>query len=161
MSGSKETVSPTTARIDKIKANAFMDKVFGDVTGTYISLMCCIGDRLDLFKKLEMNGPATSIELSNISGTNERYTREWFNAMASAGYLQYDSSTQRFGLPPEHSPVLTQEGGPMFVAGIYQQLLAEKKNMQKLIELFKNGGGIALKEFDENEFEGMERMTAS
>jgi hypothetical protein len=108
-----------------------------------------------------MNGPATSIELSNISSTNERYTREWLNAMASAGYLQYDPSSQHFRLPPEHSPVLTQEGGPMFVAGIYQQLLAETKNMQKLIELFKNGGGIALKEFDENEFEGMERMTAS
>jgi hypothetical protein len=48
MSETKETVSPTTASIDKTKANAFMDKVFGDVTGTYISLMCCIGDRLDL-----------------------------------------------------------------------------------------------------------------
>lgn len=161
MSETKETVSSNAKNIDKTKANAFMDKVFGDITGTYISLMCCIGDRLDLFKKLEINGPATSIELSNISGTNERYTREWLNAMASASYLQYDPSSQRFRLPPEHSPVLTQEGGSMFVAGIYQQLLAETKNMQKLIELFKIGGGIALKEFDDNEFEGMERMTAS
>jgi SAM-dependent methyltransferase len=79
----------------------------------------------------------------------------------SLRYLQYDPSSQRFRLPPEHSPVITQEGGPMFVAGTYQQLLAETKNMQKLIELFKIGGGIALKEFDDNEFEGMERMTAS
>lgn len=83
MSETKETVSSNATNIDKTKANAFMDKVFRDITGTYISLMCCIGDRLDLFKNLEINGPATSIELSNISGTNERYTREWLNAMAS------------------------------------------------------------------------------
>jgi SAM-dependent methyltransferase len=49
----------------------------------------------------------------------------------------------------------------MFVAGIYQQLLAETKNMEKLIKVFKKGGGISLKEFDDNEFTGMERMTAT
>jgi tRNA G46 methylase TrmB len=33
--------------------------------------------------------------------------------------------------------------------------------MEKMIEVFKKGGGIPLKEFDENEFVGTERMTAS
>jgi hypothetical protein len=56
---------------------------------------------------------------------------------ACAGYVEYDLSSQRFRLPPDNAPILTQEGGPMFVAGIYQQLLAETKNMEKLIEIFK------------------------
>jgi 2-polyprenyl-3-methyl-5-hydroxy-6-metoxy-1,4-benzoquinol methylase len=149
-----------TGVIDNTKSNAFLNKVFEDISGTYITLMCCIGDKLNLFKKLEANGPATSIELSRISGTNERYTREWLNAMACAGYLEYDPSGHTFRLTPDNASILTQEGGPMFVAGIYQQLLAETKNMEKLIEVFKKGGGISLKEFDDNEFVGMERMTA-
>jgi hypothetical protein len=70
--------------IDETKSNTFLNKVFEDVSRTYITLMCCIGDKLDLFKKLEANGPTTSIELSKISGTNERYTKEWLNAMACA-----------------------------------------------------------------------------
>jgi hypothetical protein len=80
---------------------------------------------------------------------------------ACAGYVEYDLSSQRFRLPPDNAPILTQEGGPMFVAGIYQQLLAEAKNMEKLIEIFKKGGGISLKEFDDNKFIGMTRITAA
>ncbi|HKG87802.1 MAG TPA: hypothetical protein VKA95_05705 [Nitrososphaeraceae archaeon] len=109
-----------------------------------ISLICCIGDRLDLFKKLEANGPTTSQELSRIASINERYAKEWLNAMACAGYLEHDIITQHFRLPPEHAPVLTEEGGPMFVSGLYQQLMAEGKNLEKM-EVFRQGDGIPLR----------------
>ena len=154
-------MSETRSHFDETKMNTFLDKVFGDISGTYISLMCCIGDRLDLFKKLEAEGPMTIIELSRTAGINERYLKEWLNAMACARYLEYDSSSQHYRLPPEHASVLTEEGGPMFASGLYQSLLGEVKNMEKMIEVFKKGGGIPLKEFDENEFVGTERMTAS
>ena len=37
--------------------NSFLDKVFGDISGTYVSLMCCIGDRLDRvsFKQMDIS----------------------------------------------------------------------------------------------------------
>jgi hypothetical protein len=57
--------------MDKTKMNSFLDKVFRDISGTYVSLMCCIGDRLDLFKMLEVNGPTISPELSRSAGINE------------------------------------------------------------------------------------------
>jgi hypothetical protein len=81
--------------------------------------------------------------------------------MTSAGYVLYDIETQKFSLPDEHSSILTQEGGPIFLAGIYQQFLVEIKNTEKLIQKFKDGGEIPLDEFDKDEFIGMERMTAS
>jgi hypothetical protein len=154
-------MSETKAHFDETKANAFLDKVFKDISGTYTSLMCCIGDRLDLFKKLETEGPLTITELSKIAGINERYSKEWLNVMACAGYLGYDPPTQQYRLPPDYAPVLTEEGGPMFASGLYQSLFGEIKNMEKLIEVFKKGGGIPLKDFDENEFAGTERTTAS
>jgi len=43
--------------------------VFEDISSTYIILMCCIGDRQELFKKLEADDTATSIYLSKISDT--------------------------------------------------------------------------------------------
>jgi hypothetical protein len=64
-----------TAVIDETKSNTLLNKVFEDISGTYITLMCCIGDRLELFKKLEANGPATSIDLSK-SDTERGYARE-------------------------------------------------------------------------------------
>jgi hypothetical protein len=46
-------------QINESKMNSFLEKVFGDISGTYVSLMCCIGDRLDLFEKVETSGPTT------------------------------------------------------------------------------------------------------
>jgi hypothetical protein len=81
--------------------------------------------------------------------------------MVCAGYLGYDPPTQQYRLPPDHAPILIEEGGPMLASGIYQTLFGEIKNMEKLIDVFKKGGGISLKEFDGNEFVGTERTTAS
>jgi hypothetical protein len=146
---------------DESKTNSFLEKVFGDITGAYTTLMCSVGDKLNLFKKLESHGPMSSIELAKFAEIDERYAREWLYAMASAGYVFYDSKTQKFNLPIEHVSILTQEGGPIFLAGIYQQFLAEIKNTEKLIQKFKHGGGIPLNEFDKDEFIGLERMIAS
>lgn len=157
----KDKNNNTNISLDGSKTNTFLEKVFGDVSGAYTTLMCCIGDKLNLFKKLESNGPSSSMELAKHADIDERYLREWLYAMASAGYILYDSESQKFNLPAENSPILTQEGGPIFLAGIYQQFLAEIKNTEKLIQKFKDGGGISLNEFDKDEFIGLERMTAS
>ena len=111
--------------------------IVSSIMTLFSPLMCAIGDRLNLFKILESRGAATSVELSNYLGKNERYIREWLAMMASAGYLEYAPTTQRFILPPEHAAVLTEEGGPMFVGGMYQCLLADVKNMENLLRYLK------------------------
>jgi ubiquinone/menaquinone biosynthesis C-methylase UbiE len=151
----------TNFSLDKTRTNSFLKKVIGDISGAYSTFMCCIGDKLNLFKKLESNGPTSSMELAKLANIEERYSREWLYAMASAGYILYDPTSEKFNLPKEHTPVLTQGGGAIFLAGIYQQFAAEIKNIEKLIQKFKDGGGIPLDEFDNDEFIGMERMTAS
>src|SRR5436853_178830 len=107
--------------IDQAKADAFVGKVLADTAGLAITVMSSIGDRLGLFKDLAQQGPATSEELAERAHVNERYAREWLSAMASAGYLEYDPATRRFTLPPEHIPVLAQEGGPVFFGGVQEE----------------------------------------
>ena len=88
------------------------------------ALLASLGDRLGLFKDLAAHGPATSAELAKRTGLNERYLREWLGGLAAADYLTYDTGSKRFALPAEHAAALAQEGGPMFVGGMLQQLPA-------------------------------------
>ena len=147
--------------IDEKKLNSFMDKIFNDLSGSYTTLLCIIGDRLDLFKKLEKYGSITSQDFAQKSNTSERYAKEWLNGLTCAQYIEYNPIDNTFRLPDEHAQALTKEGGPMFVAGIYQSLFGEVKNLDRLLEAFQNGKGIPIEEYDKNEFLGTERMTSS
>jgi hypothetical protein len=145
--------------IDEKKLNSFMDKIFNDLSGSYSILLCIIGDRLDLFKKLEEYGPITSQDFAKKSRISERYSKEWLNGLTCAQYIEYNPNDYTFRLPYEHAQALTKEGGPMFVAGIYQSIFAEIKNLDKLLDAFQTGKGIPIEEYDKNEFLGTERMT--
>jgi predicted nucleic acid-binding protein len=43
-------------------------------------VLASIGDRLGLFADLAAYGPSSSDELSSLTGTDERYVREWLSA---------------------------------------------------------------------------------
>ena len=118
-----------------------------------------IGDRLGLFKDLAANGTATSSELADRAGINERYAREWLGGMANAGYVVYDPASGRFTLPPEHAPALAQEGGPFFFGGAHQMLTSFYGVLDQLTEAFRKGGGVPQSAYDDNMWDGMERFT--
>src|SRR6266487_62948 len=119
--GEKDMTTQQT--IDQAKADAFVGKVLADTASLAVTALSSIGDRLGLFKNLAEQGPATSEELAERAHVNERYAREWLSAMACAGYLEYNPATQRFTLPPEHIPVLAQEGGPIFFGGVQEEFV--------------------------------------
>jgi len=146
---------------DAEKVGAFMNKIIGDMSGAVASIMCTIGDRLGLFKALASGGPATSDELAARAGLHERYAREWLNAMACAGYLEYEPARRLFTLPPEYAPALAQEAGPMFMGGVYQHLPGLFGALDELIEVFKRGGGVSQDAYSKDFREGMERISAS
>ena len=133
----------------------------GDLSGTYVTLLCSLGDRLGLFKNLAESGSCTSAEFAGRMGMDERYLREWLGALTAAGYLEYDPLSLRFALPPEHALPLVKEGDLMFVAGLHQALLADVKNLDRLAEAFKHGGGIPAEAYDQNEWDGLERFTST
>ncbi len=147
--------------LDEGKMDAFLQRVVRDLSGTVVTLMCSLGDRLGLFKILATLGPVSSTELARQAGVNERYTREWLHALLSAGYLTYDPMTECFSLPGEHAPALAHEGGPVFVGGLYQQLPALLTPFNRLVRAFREGGGIPAAAFDENCWEGMSRVAAT
>ncbi len=145
---------------EQAKMEAFVGKAIGNASGALVTLMASIGDRLGLFKALAANGPATSDDLALRTGTDERYVREWLAGMTAAGYIEYDPITRRFTLPPEHVPVLAQEGGPASLGGAHQALLGFLPIVPQVIEAFRHGGGVPQAAYDSNYWEGIERFSA-
>jgi 2-polyprenyl-3-methyl-5-hydroxy-6-metoxy-1,4-benzoquinol methylase len=151
----------TQQSIDQAKTEAFVGKVLSDTAGLAVTVMSSIGDRLGLFKNLAALGPATSAELAERTQVNERYAREWLSAMACAGYLEYDPISQRFTLPPEHIPVLAQEGGPVFFGGVQEEMIGLAGPINQLMQAFRNGGGVPMEVYDPSAWEGIARFTSS
>ncbi|MBI3967020.1 MAG: methyltransferase domain-containing protein [Chloroflexi bacterium] len=150
----------TLPAIDRAKMDAFVHRVFGDTSSTTTTVLAAIGDRLGLFKELAARGPATSAELAERAGVNERYTREWLGGMASAGYLEYEPASRRFSLPPEHAPALADEAGPVFFGGIYQTLLGNLQPLEQIVHAFQHGGGVPQSAYPDSMYDGLDRFSA-
>ncbi len=145
---------------DASKQEAFVGKALGDASSALTCILAGIGERLGLFKDLAGSGPSTSAELAGRKGIQERYAREWLGGMAAAGYLEYDPVTRKFGLPPEHAPVLAQEEGPFFFGGIYQMFPAMVSVVDQITDAFCKGGGVHQAAYPASFWDGMERFTA-
>ena len=133
------------------KAQAFLGKIVGDWGATLGSALVVIGDKLGLYDALAA-GPLTSAELAQRTGTHERYCREWLLAQAAGGYLDYDLTSGRYSLPPEHAAVLGM------VIGGFVMMNALTRAEPRIVEAFRTGGGMSWGEHHHEVFEGCERF---
>lgn len=128
-----------------MKKEQFQSKILSIYTGAALTSMIDIGYQTGLFEEA-VDGPATSEDLSRKSGLNERYVREWLNAMATAEIFIYDADSRRYTLPNEHALFLT--GGNSNNLSPHSRLLSSLgKLLPNLIECFKIGGGISYADF--------------
>lgn len=150
----------STETVDQERADAFMGKALGDLSGATTVLLCILGDRLGLFTTLAAGGPATSDELAQRAGIAERYAREWLAGLSAAGYLDYDPEATRYTLPAEHQPVVADEGGPVFLGGPYETLAGMVGILDRLAEAYRTGSGVPAEQYSDHLFRGTERFTA-
>lgn len=146
--------------LDEAKVEAFMEKALGDISGMMAVGLCHLGDRLGLFDALAAGGPVGSQELADRLDLNERYVREWLRGLTAAGYLE-ELEPGSFALPAEHVPALADETGPMFLGGVYQMMPAALAPYERLIEAFRNGGGVRQSDYPDTLWDGMSRFTGS
>jgi SAM-dependent methyltransferase len=147
--------------LDWSKVKAFSKQVSIDVGAAMLGAMSYIGDRLGIFKILANTGAVTVAELAAESGLSERYLREWLSAMAAAGYVTYDASSERFAMPAEHAMVLAREDSPFFSGGFIEGIIPNLSVTPKVMEAFKTGSGVAQSEYPPETFESMERSSAA
>jgi SAM-dependent methyltransferase len=153
-----EILEREPAVVDPEKLNAFMGKMVGDMGAAISGSLVILGDRLGLYTALRDHGPATSIELADATGLNERLIREWLAAQAASEYATYDAATGRFSLSPEQAMVFADEESPAFMAGGFQLLAAVYKDEAKVAKAFQSGLGLGWHEHDVCLFRGTERF---
>ncbi len=144
--------------IDEQRLNTLLGRAITDFGATSTAPLVLIGDKLGLYRALAKDGPATSTELAARTGTRERYVREWLNAQAASGYVNYLPESGRYELTPEQAMLFADEDSPAFIIGGFQTALAAGRVADKLTEAFRTGEGIGWHEHDHALFHGVERF---
>ncbi len=151
------TTAPTSAP-DLDKLHAFMGKAVGDMGAAFHAVLILLGDRLGLYKAMADSQPVTPTELARRTGTTERYVREWLNANAASGYVQYDPATATYMLPPEQALALAVDGSPAFIPGAFQIVSSCFHDADRLEDAFRTGIGVGWHEHHHDLFHGTERF---
>ncbi len=149
-----------TMQIDDNKLNAFLGKIVGDVGSAMSAALVLLGDQLGLWRALA-KAPQSPESLARATETHERYVREWLNAMAASGYLEYDAGTGMYHLPPEHALALAEPDSPAFVPGLFQVTAAMWAAESKIAANFRSGAGLCWGHQHPCLFEGTERFFRS
>ena len=125
----------------------FAERIIGTIDSASVALLLSIGHQTGLFDTMADLPPATSAQIADAAGLDERYVREWLGGVATARIVDYDPAAQTYWLPREHAAALTRAAGPDNLARVAQfiPLLAEVE--QKIIGCFRTGGGLPYSDY--------------
>jgi 2-polyprenyl-3-methyl-5-hydroxy-6-metoxy-1,4-benzoquinol methylase len=137
----------TTQSFDPTKAEAFAGRMLDILNSGALSLMISIGHQTHLFDTLADLPPATSQQIADAAGLNERYVREWLGAMVTGGLVDYDAIAQTYALPAEHAAFLTQAATPNNLAVTAQFIPILAAIEEKILDCFYKGGGVPYSEY--------------
>ena len=142
---------PTTTEI-------FVGQVVNDVAASLSGVMTSIGNKLGLYTAMAHAGPMSSQELAEKTDLTERYVREWLNNQTAGGYVYYDADTQCYELPDAHIPVLADPDSPLFLIPALEVGASLWMDEDNLINIFKNGQGMAWGQHHHRLFCGSESL---
>jgi SAM-dependent methyltransferase len=144
--------------VDGEKLEQFVFRAVDEVGATLNAALVVMGDRLGLYRALAGAGPLTPVELARRAGVAERYVREWLNAQAAGGYVEYDPASGSYTLPPEQTVALTDTESPAYLPGFFQIALGSVIDSPRITEAARSGEGVGWHEHSHDVFEGCERF---
>lgn len=150
---------PSSAGLDG-DPELFLGKVLTDAATAVTGLAVSVGDRLGLYRAMAGAGPLTAGELAKRTGTCELHVKEWLHSQVGAGYLRYQpgGDSPRYQLADSHAEVLADNGSALTGIGVFAVLQALYRMEDRLVEAFRNGGGIAWAEYPPPMYRGIARF---
>ncbi len=138
-----------TAEFDAARHEAFGERAVGMLNEAALTFMLSIGHRTGLLDTMRrLNRAATTHEIADEAGLDERYVREWLGALVTGRVVDYDPKTRSYCLPAEHAAWLTREATPNNLAGVMQFMAMFGKIEDHVLECFSKGGGVPYEKFD-------------
>ncbi|MGE2733289.1 class I SAM-dependent methyltransferase [Mycolicibacterium vaccae] len=125
----------------------FAQRMVDTIDAASVAILLSIGHQTRLFDTLTQLPPASSDQIADAAGLDERYVREWLGGVVAARIVDYDAPTQTYSLPGHRAAVLSRNAGPDNLARVAQfiPLLAEVE--QKVLSCFRRGGGLSYAEY--------------
>ncbi|MDM4142630.1 MULTISPECIES: class I SAM-dependent methyltransferase [Mycobacterium] len=125
----------------------FTERITAAIDGASLTLLLSIGHQTGLLDTMAGLAPATSTQIAEAAGLNERYVREWLAGMTTGRVVDYDPDAATYSLPAQRAAVLTRAAGPdnLALVTLLVPVLAEVE--QKIIGCFRAGGGLPYSEF--------------
>lgn len=152
------TTAAQPLAIDTEKLMAFVFRAVDEVGATLNAALVVMGDKLGLYRALAGSRGLTPGELAERCAVAERYVREWLNAQAAGGYIEYDPASRRYTLPPEQAVALTDEDSPAYLPGFFQVAIGSVLDSPRITEVARSGAGFGWHEHNHEVFEGCERF---
>ena len=130
------------------RTNPLAQRLFRSAIATLDLYAVYLGVRLGLYTPLAERGPSTSEELAAVTGTNERYVREWLEHQTVSGILAVDDPavdppTRRYSLPAEHVEVLVDQDSLNYEGHKGIDIVRGARRLPDLVEAFHTGSGLA------------------
>jgi SAM-dependent methyltransferase len=144
--------------LDPDKLMSFVFRAVDEVGATLNAALVVMGDKLGLYRAMAGAGPLTPAELADRTDTAERYVREWLNAQAAGGFVDYDPASGRYTLPPEQTVALTDETSPAYLPGFFQIALGSVLDSPRITDAARTGAGIGWHDHVGDVHEGCERF---
>jgi 2-polyprenyl-3-methyl-5-hydroxy-6-metoxy-1,4-benzoquinol methylase len=132
----------TQQQFDQERAEAFAERLVGDLNSGATAIMTSIGHRTGLFDAMAGLPPSTSEKIASAANLNERYVREWLAAMVVGRIVEHDPQDGKYLLPQEHAAWLTRAASPNNIAVTAQFIPLMGSVEDGIVERFKQGGGL-------------------
>ncbi len=141
------TLEPAPAETpEAVDPEEVAGRVVGILNDGAICLLISIGHELGLFETLASLPPASSAQVADAAGLEERYVREWLGGMVTAGFVRYGPEDHTYHLSPDHAPFLTGDG-PDNLARTMRFVSLMGLVQPKVVEVFRRGGGLSYDDY--------------
>jgi len=128
--------------VDTARAEEFGGRMLGTVNGAMLALGISLGHRTGLYDVLAELDPATSEQIAERAGLQERYVREWLAGQLAGGIVEHDPDTGTWWLPAEHALSLTRAAGANNVAFLASGVSPFADLEDDVLTCFSDGGGV-------------------
>ncbi len=128
-------------------AEEFAERMMGTIDSACLAVLISIGHQTGLLDAMAALPAATSDQIADAAGLNERYVREWLGGLVSGRIVDYDPASSTYLLPPHRAAALTRSAGPDNLARVAQFISLFGEVEQKVIRCFHEGGGLSYDEY--------------
>lgn len=159
------SVSVSVSSQSTLRSPADLASSISEAATGGLEILCLyLGDRLGFYQALDRGGPATASELAQRAGTNGRYTREWLEQQATAGFLACDNpeaspEERRYALPSGYRDVLIDPDSLLLSAPSAQLFVSLASTLPDLLQAFRTGAGVPFDRYGPDMREGQARST--